>query len=510
MILPDPALLRARWAPVDAGVAARIDPLALAGDDGMLFCGPELTLAGRGAAATLPLPRGLEDAADVDAVVAWLAAVPLAAPHDAGARAAEPAAADLPAARLAAAEPSPAVVALGALPFDRAAPGTLVVPSRVFARRRDGTAWVVAVDPVATAPPETAGDGGGADLHSWLAVATADTSELASRVGPGVGSGAPGAAPVAAAEAIWRPSGAAYASAVAAAVRDIRAGRLQKVVLARAVDLHFASVPGTGAAGPSPTAVVRRLWAGHPAFHPFSLPVPGGRFLGASPELIVARHGNQVTSLPLAGTVALPDGPGANAAVARLLASEKDLLEHRLVVEAVAAGLAARCTDVEVPARPSVVRLRSDARLGTLVRARAGGGAATALHLVAELHPTPAVGGVARDVALARIAELEPIDRGYWAGPVGWVDGGGNGEWVLAIRSTTLAGQTARVFAGAGIVAASDPDAELAETTVKLRPVVEALAPGSPALVPATPPGPPDAPRPAPPAGVPEPPARRR
>lgn len=496
MSLPDPALLRARWAPVDTDVAARLDPLALAGDGGMLLCGPELTLAGRGTAATLPLPRGLEGTADVDAVVAWLAAVPLAGPQDG----------------TGAAEPAPAVVALGALPFDRAAPGTLVVPSRLFARRRDGTAWVVAVDPVGTPPSDGTGDDGSAGLRTWLAT-TAVASGVASRAGSGAtpgAAGAGGAGVTASAEATWRPPGAAYASAVSAAVRDIRAGRLQKVVLARAVDLRFVPVPGSGAAGPSPTAVVRRLWAGDPAFHPFSLPVPGGRFVGASPELIVARHGNVVTSLPLAGTVALPDGPGAEVAVARLLASEKDLVEHRLVVEAVAAGLAARCTDVEVPARPSVVRLRSDARLGTLVRARAGGGPSSALHLVAELHPTPAVGGVARDAALACIAELEPIDRGYWAGPVGWVDGRGNGEWILAIRSTTLAGQTARVFAGAGIVAASDPGAELAETTVKLRPVLDALAPGSAALLPATPPGPPDAPRPAPPAAHPEPPARRR
>ena len=113
-----------------------------------------------------------------------------------------------------------------------------------------------------------------------------------------------------------------------------------------------------------------------------------------------------------------------------------------------------------------------------------GGGAAPALSdsvlgLLARLHPTPAVGGVPRAVALERIAALEPAARSYWAGVVGWVDGAGDGEWVLGIRSVELDGRRARVRAGAGIVADSDPERELAETTVKLRPVLDALWPGT-------------------------------
>ncbi|MGH9086936.1 MAG: isochorismate synthase [Acidimicrobiales bacterium] len=492
MTTTDPSALRAVCVPLPATPGkASVDPVAVAADGGHLFVGPARTVAGHGTAAVLSLPRGLDDPAGLAAVRAWLAAVPVVQVPAVGG------------------SPSPVpprpVVAVGALPFDRGAPGTLTVPARAFCRSADGAEWLVGVGTASGRGARAAGGGshraGGdeaaseaAALLAWLAAAAGTTSS-------GAG-GRPGDGTPAVDDVTFLPPGEGYAHAVADAVAAIRAGHLRKVVLARAVDVEFAAGSGRAPVLPAPGEVLRRLWAGDPSFTAFSVPVPEGRFVGASPELIVARAGREVSSLPLAGTVSLPAAGGAasDAAVARLLGSAKDLDEHRLVVEAVAAGLARRCDDVTVPDDPIVVRLRSDARLGTPVRALApparhgavlGAEPApgtevdgcSALDLLAELHPTPAVGGVPRPQALARIGTLEAVPRGYWAGPVGWVDGSGDGEWVLAIRSVTLVDGRARVLAGAGIVAASDPRRELEETTVKLSPVLDALVPSASALL---------------------------
>jgi isochorismate synthase EntC len=195
-----------------------------------------------------------------------------------------------------------------------------------------------------------------------------------------------------------------------------------------------------------------------------------------------------VTSHAFAGTVALAGSGGSpedDDAMGRLAGSAKDHTEHRLVVEEIAAALRPRTVELEVPVEPSVVRLRSDARLGTLIRGRLRPGPDggcdpddSALGLLAAIHPTPAVGGVPRAAALERIAALEPLPRGYWAGAVGWVDGTGDGEWTLAIRSALLGDGSARLHAGAGVVDGSEPDRECSETGVKLVPVLEALEPG--------------------------------
>lgn len=284
-----------------------------------------------------------------------------------------------------------------------------------------------------------------------------------------------------------RPPGPEYVTAVAAALREITAGRLSKVVLSRAVEVALRDVP-------RPSQVLGALWDGDQAFSPFSLPVRGGRLVGASPELIVSRIGSTVTSHPFAGTISLA-APGREDPAGRLFASAKDRNEHRLLVDEIARVLRPYCAELDVPTTPSVVPLRSDARLGSLIhgtlrqldphdaQSAAAGTApteATALDLLALLHPTPAVGGVPRADALEAIALLETSPRGYWAGVTGWVGSGGDGEWVLAIRSALLDRQRALVRAGAGIVEGSDPAAELSETTVKLSPVLEALWSRSP------------------------------
>jgi isochorismate synthase len=252
---------------------------------------------------------------------------------------------------------------------------------------------------------------------------------------------------------------------VLAALEAIGEGRLDKVVLAREATV--------AAEGRWPRAEVLRRLRRRPGGATF-LYACGG-FVGASPELLVRRRGRVATSRPMAGTVPRGDSAAAEAeGLARLTGSPKEAVEHRLVVDAVADGLAKVADRVQV-GRPEVVRLATVAHLATEITADLTGPLPTALELAGLLHPTPAVGGSPRDAALAAIAALEPFDRGRYAGPVGWVDRAGDGEWAIALRCATLDGPRAHLLAGAGIVPGSDPDAEWAETEYKLRAVLEVL-----------------------------------
>ena len=256
-----------------------------------------------------------------------------------------------------------------------------------------------------------------------------------------------------------------WRGAVRAALAAIGSGRLDKVVLAREAVVE--------AERPFPRAEVLRRLRRRPGGSTY-LYASGG-FVGASPELLVRRQGRVAVSRPMAGTV--PRGASAAAeadGLARLTGSPKEAVEHRLVVDAVAEGLAKVADRVQV-GRPEVVRLATVAHLATEITADLTGPLPSALELAGLLHPTPAVGGSPRDAALAAIATLEPFDRGCYAGPVGWVDRAGDGEWAVAIRCATLAGRRAHLIAGAGIVPGSDPDAEWAETEHKLRAVLEVL-----------------------------------
>jgi len=208
----------------------------------------------------------------------------------------------------------------------------------------------------------------------------------------------------------------------------------------------------------------------------FGWRVNGATFVGASPELLVRSSGGVVTSNPLAGTAPRGEGEAEDRLLAEaLMRSEKDRIEHRYVVDDVADRLAAYSDDLAVPAEPSLKRMASVQHLST----RITGTTRTGLHvldLVDALHPTPAVGGTPRDPALAFIAKAEPFDRGWYTGGVGWIDGAGDGEFAIGLRCGLLEGTNAHVFAGAGIVADSDPDAELLETRLKFRPMLELLA----------------------------------
>jgi isochorismate synthase len=264
----------------------------------------------------------------------------------------------------------------------------------------------------------------------------------------------------------------AWKAAVERALERIAAGSLDKVVLARRVavwgDQPFA-VP----------VVVDRLRRAHPSCFAFAASpfghAAGGGFVGASPELLIRRRGRWAWSRPMAGTV---ERGGSRAEDRRLVsvlrASPKERDEHRLVVEDVQQRLATVCHDVSVKG-PEPVGLSSVTHLATTVAGRLDGRAPSALALVGRLHPTPAVGGHPRKAALATIAELEGFDRGLYAGPVGWVDHRGDGDWAVALRCAEVDGRRAWLSAGAGIVAGSDPEEEWAETQAKLEPMLRAL-----------------------------------
>lgn len=259
-------------------------------------------------------------------------------------------------------------------------------------------------------------------------------------------------------------SHADFLSRVRAAVEEVRTGRLDKVVLAREVRIE-ANRPL------HQHDLLERLRALHPSCLAFAV----SGFVGASPELLLARSGSAVASGPLAGTAARSGDPEADRrAESELLSSEKDRAEHRAVVEAIAAGLRPVAADLDVPDEPHVVALRNVSHLGTRITGELLPSAPGALGLLALIHPTPAVAGSPTDVALEYLAKVEDVDRDRYAGAVGWVDASGDGEWYLGIRSAVVEGTSARLFAGVGIVADSDPEAELRETQLKLQAVLAA------------------------------------
>ena len=260
-----------------------------------------------------------------------------------------------------------------------------------------------------------------------------------------------------------------YVAAVARAVEDIRAGAYTKVVLARALRL--------AADGFDPTPVVRALALGGAGRYTFGIDLGGGRTLfGASPELLVARHGRTVSANPLAGSIPRSSDPAEDARrAAGLLESAKDLHEHTFASEAVAEGLLPFCRDLRAPSEPTLTATPTMWHLGSRITGEIKDPDVSSLALAAALHPTPAVCGTPAPVARRAIAELEPFDRGFFAGMVGWADASGDGEWAVTIRCATAGPEGLEVYAGAGIVAASDPDAELAETTAKLGTILTAL-----------------------------------
>ena len=259
-------------------------------------------------------------------------------------------------------------------------------------------------------------------------------------------------------------SGAEWAHRVSVAVERIATSPLEKVVLAR--DLVATASSAVDLRWP-----VQRLAESYPSCWTYAV---DGLF-GATPELLVRRERGLVTSRVLAGTIRRTGDDARDLALAGALArSSKDLEEHEYAVRSVASALARHCSSMNVPETPFVLHLPNVMHLASDV-AGVSSDDASALQLAAALHPSAAVGGTPTDLAVEVLTELESMDRGRYAGPVGWIDASGDGEWGLALRCGQLQGSQVRLFAGCGIVAGSDPEAELAEAQAKFIPVRDAL-----------------------------------
>jgi isochorismate synthase len=255
---------------------------------------------------------------------------------------------------------------------------------------------------------------------------------------------------------------AEYRALVVAALRDIAKADLEKVVLARSALLARNE-------GFDPASLLDALRCSYPSCASFAVARPGAVFLGAMPERLVRLQDRRVSCAVLAGSAPRGRSPEEDEDLGRRLReSKKEQAEHASVVRAVRATLEEHCSGLDVPEAPHLLRLEGIQHLETPIAAtlRADG---SVVELAGELHPTPAVAGSPRDAALSWLARNEDLDRGWYAGPVGFVNRNGGGEFCVALRSALLNEGKARLFAGAGIVTGSDPESELRETRLKLR-----------------------------------------
>jgi isochorismate synthase len=324
-------------------------------------------------------------------------------------------------------------IAIGNIAFQRMAPATLVIPRKVVGKDEAGNCWITTID----------------DASPTISPA------LASQPKPSTFNVQP-ITPI-----------ETYKKAVLAARDAVRTGAITKAVIAREIRVT-SSIPI------DVHAVLLRLRATFARSYRYSI----NGFIGASPELLVEIKGDRIRSHPLAGTTPRTGDPKTDDELARkLIASMKDQVEHRVVIDAIHEMLLPWCSYLDWEPEPSVLQVANVQHLGTLIEGHLSAVRPSVMEIVRTLSPTPALGGHPRDAALALIAEAEELDRGPYGGAVGWVDGLGNGTWAVAIRCAELSDDrlTARLIAGGGIVAASDPDAELAETQAKFQAMLSAI-----------------------------------
>jgi menaquinone-specific isochorismate synthase len=324
-------------------------------------------------------------------------------------------------------------IALGSVPFEPGTPCELIVPAVLVGKAADGRRWITTID----------------DASPELGIGTRPVPR--------------------AQEFTVRPLTPVdrYLQAVTEARDAVRDGRLTKAVIAREVEV----------ASPESIdvhAVLLRLKAMFGRSYRYS--VDG--FIGASPELLVAVAGNQVRSHPLAGTTPRTGDPDTDRRAAdELLASEKNQIEHRVVIDMIHDTLLPWCSYLDWEPEPSIVTVANVQHLGTAMEGHLSDPRPNVLELVTALSPTPALGGFPRAEALELIARAEGFTRGRYGGAVGWVDAAGDGTWAVAIRCAELSAdrRTARLVAGGGIVAESEPLSELAETQAKLQAMLSAI-----------------------------------
>ena len=261
----------------------------------------------------------------------------------------------------------------------------------------------------------------------------------------------------------------AYEGMVADAVAAIDRDEAEKVVLAREVTV-------TAGGAHDAAAIFGALREVFPSCFCFCCGTPEAAFVGASPELLVRRSGAGASTVALAGSARRSADPAVDDHLGeQLRASPKDRAEHEIVVRRIQRALRPHAVWVEAAPEASLIKVANIQHLATPIRAQLSD-PRSAVELAGLLHPTPAVGGEPRDAALAAIARLEDMDRGWYAGPVGWMDAAEDGEFCVALRSGLLRDRVAHLYAGAGIVAGSDPAAELAETEIKLGALLPLLA----------------------------------
>jgi isochorismate synthase len=326
-----------------------------------------------------------------------------------------------------------APIAMGVLPFDTSAAGDFFIPKQVVGKDEKGNCWLTTIDDASV------------NLEiSQTPVARTNTFTVR---------------PLTPIEN--------YLQAVASARDAVRDGRITKAVIAReiiveagqSIDVH---------------AVLHRLRSTFGNSYRYSM----NGFIGASPELLLEVSGQTIRSHPLAGTTPRTGDPITDNELARkLISSMKDQIEHRVVIDVIHEMLLPFCSYLDWEPEPSVVQVANVQHLGTLIEGHLSDDHPPLLELARMLCPTPALGGHPRAEALKIIDQLEGFDRKNYGGAVGWVDADGNGTMAVAIRCAELSEdrKTARLIAGGGIVAASDPDAELAETQAKFQAMLSAI-----------------------------------
>ncbi|HXF31037.1 MAG TPA: isochorismate synthase [Solirubrobacterales bacterium] len=254
----------------------------------------------------------------------------------------------------------------------------------------------------------------------------------------------------------------AFEDAVEKATARIATGEMEKVVLAREVIV-------SAAAAHDPAPIFGAMREQFPSCFCFCAGTPEAAFIGASPELLVRRSGAGVSTVALAGSTRRSSDPAVDDHLGeRLMRSDKDRREHRIVAERIVRRLRPHAVWVEPGPEPEIVKVANIQHLATPVIAQLAE-PRSAIELAGMLHPTPAVGGEPWPAAAAPLAALEQLDRGWYAAPIGWMDSTEDGEFCVALRSALLRDRDAHLFAGVGVVAGSDPEAELAETEVKLQ-----------------------------------------
>jgi menaquinone-specific isochorismate synthase len=334
--------------------------------------------------------------------------------------------------------PAGGPVALGCVPFVPGSPAELVVPAVQVRKHPDGANTVTVVgdiDDDAVVDALTPRGPGPTTAASWSIEPAVDVD--------------------------------AYLAAVAAARDAVRVGDLTKAVIARPIVVHSSESIDVH-------AVLRRLRASFGSSYRYSI----DGFIGASPELLVEVDGAIVRSHPLAGTAPRSGDVDNDARIAaELIASTKNQIEHRVVIDVVHDTLLPWASYLDWEPEPSIVTVANVQHLGTRMEGMLSQPGPSVIELVRALSPTPALGGHPRDAAIELIQRVEGFERGRYGGAVGWVDGAGNGTWAVAIRCAELAEdrRSARLVAGGGIVADSDPLAELAETQAKFQAMLSAI-----------------------------------